>query len=133
MRTCLFRALVCCATALWAGGVAAQLPQPNAQVSIGADRQVYYSLKNGEVKSGPRASWDLAFQIGNVPSTILANFERWTIYKTSQTPQQWDTPVDTVGLFVPANVLYNSAEDWFMGAFSRLIDPNNPFDPGWGL
>ncbi len=110
----------------------AQLPAPNTEVSIGTDKQVYYSLKNGKVKESVRASWDLAFQIGNVPSTIMANFERWTIYKTSQTPAQWDSPLDTAGIFVNANILHNSAQDWYMGAFSRTLNPDDPFDPGWG-
>jgi hypothetical protein len=118
---------------LWAAPcVQAQLPTPNAEVSIGTDKQVYYSLKNGNVKESVRASWDLAFQIGNVPSTVLANVERWTIYKTTQTPANWDTPLDTAGLFVPANILRNSESDWYMGAFSRLLNPADPFDPGWG-
>lgn len=110
----------------------AQLPAPNSDVSIGADKQVFYSLKNGSVKETVRASWDLAFQIGNAPSSVLANFERWTIYKTSQTPQQWDAPLDTAGVFTNANILRNSAEDWYFGAFSRTLNPADPFDPGWG-
>jgi len=97
----------------------------------GYANEVFYSLKNGEVKSSPRSDWDLAFSTDPMSSTILVNegygIELYTYPLGDK--DDWDnvnvTDIENWPL------MYNSDTSWFYGAFDRN-DLGHP-DYGWGV
>jgi hypothetical protein len=97
----------------------------------GYANEVFYSLKNGEVKSSPRSAWDLAFSTDPMTSTILVNegygIELYTYPLGDK--DDWDnvdvTDIDNWPL------MYNSDTSWYYGAFDRN-DLGHP-DYGWGV
>lgn len=107
--------------------------QVEHQVSVGAGyaNEVFFSLKNGVVKTTPRNSWDIAFYAKAVSAGIITNsgagVELFSYPKAANVG--WDS-FDTTGMisWVP---LYNDVSDWEEGAFNRnaLGHP----DYGWGV
>lgn len=93
--------------------------------------EVFYSLKNGVVKTSPRSSWDIAFSTDPMSSTILVNegygVELYTYPSGDQ--GDWDA-VDTTGI-ADWPIMYNSDTSWYYGAFDRN-DTGHP-DYGWGV
>jgi hypothetical protein len=91
---------------------------------------IYYSMQNGEVHSVDRTNWDIAFHTHIWSSEILVNDGKGAELRTypySDTTG-WNA-IDTTGL---SNwpVLYNDANNWLNGAFSRS-SKGHP-DYGWG-
>ena len=114
-------------------------PAVNAQVVLKNDsvtmgqlyaNEIYYSLKNGEVYSYARNSWDIAFRAKIMSSSIITNdgtsVVLWS-YPKSDT-SGWAT-VDTSGLNNWTK-MFNDPTDWENGAFSRNAQ-GHP-DYGWG-
>lgn len=102
-------------------------------ISMGAGYadDVYYSLKNGIVKTTPRAGWDIAFSTDPRSSTVLINegfgVELYT-YPNGDL-DSWDN-IDTSDLLQwPA--MFNADTSWMYGAFDRntTVYP----DYGWGV
>ncbi len=102
-------------------------------VSMGAGyaNDVYYSMENGEVHSVVRTNWDLGFYTNSYSDCIITNdgngIALYT-YGNSDTTG-WNT-IDTTGLS-GWRVLYNSLEDWEVGAFNQNAK-GHP-DYGWGI
>ncbi len=96
----------------------------------GYANEVYYSMKNGVVQSGPRATWDIAFRTMKLSSSILTNDGAGVVLYTYPKADTtgWAT-MDTAGLssWTP---MYNDPTNWENGAFSRnaTVHP----DYGWG-
>lgn len=93
--------------------------------------EVYYSMANGEVASGPRNLWDIAFRTAKVSSSIMINEGAGVmLYTYPKSDTSGWAAVDTLGLstWTP---MYNSFDDWENGAFSRNAK-NHP-DYGWAL
>lgn len=106
----------------------------NDVVSLGAGyaNQVWYSLENDEQGSSPKDNWDLAFGVSPQGSTIHINASVGTqlwVYPNGDTAD-WAT-VDTAGIGGWTS-LSNSDTSWSYGAFDMTINPNDPFDLGWG-
>jgi hypothetical protein len=97
----------------------------------GYANDVYYSFKNGEVKSIERATWDIAFGTSKLSSSILINggsgVELYT-YPNGDTAD-WNSAIDTAG-FTTWSMMNNSEDNWEEGAFSAHAT-NHP-DYGWG-
>lgn len=92
---------------------------------------VYYSFENGDVLSVERANWDIAFYTNQISDGIITNDGagiKLYLYENGDTTD-WNA-IDTIGLS-SWPVLYNSVEDWEVGAFNRnaLGHP----DYGWGV
>ncbi|PIF06235.1 MAG: hypothetical protein CSA36_02635 [Draconibacterium sp.] len=94
--------------------------------------EVYYSLEDGTLKTAPRNSWDIAFAANKMSVSVLANngtevmVYTWPMGKISD----WET-VDTTGMaWTP---MYNSIENWELGAFNANAQQGNMFDFGWGI
>ena len=107
--------------------------QETVEVVTGAGyvNEVHYSFEGGVVKSSPRTDWDIAFTTSQFDISILANngagVELYT-YPGGDT-SSWNS-IDTTGMVWTQ--MYNSIETWTEGAFVQNIDPNGPFDYGWG-
>ncbi len=95
-------------------------------------KDVFFSFRDGVVKSSDRASWDLAFSTEAFSAAVLLNngagAMAWAHPETDTT--QWSQPVDTTGLsaWTP---LFNSDTTWEEGAFNQQAS-GHP-DYGWGL
>jgi predicted lipoprotein with Yx(FWY)xxD motif len=98
-------------------------------MSAGYVNEVYYSLKNGVVQSGPRATWDIAFRTMKRSSSILTNDGSGVVLYTypKADTSGWST-MDTAGLstWTP---MFNDPTNWENGAFSRHAK-SHP-DYGW--
>ena len=106
--------------------------QVTETVSVGAGytNDVYYSLENDEVKTIDRASWDIAFQVSGMGSTIRTNGANDVVlygYEKGDT-SHWST-VDTAGIS-GWKKYYNSDTSWSKGAFSETAQ--GMMDLGWG-
>lgn len=113
-------------------GVSAQ-SQVNDSIAMNASyaQDVFYSFKNGEVLSTPRASWDIAFSTNAFSAAILANIGGGVdvfIHPSSDTTQ-WGS-LDTTGITTWTKV-YNADTTWEEGAFNQQA-AGHP-DYGWCL
>ncbi len=97
----------------------------------GYANDIYYSFENGEVTSVVRTNWDIGFYTSTWSAGIIINdgtgMELY-LYPKADT-SGWSS-VDTTGLST-WSVLYNSTEDWEIGAFNRN-ELGHP-DYGWGV
>jgi len=91
--------------------------------------EVYYSMANGTIQTGPRATWDIAFRTMKMSSSILTNDGSGVILYTypKADTSGWAT-MDTIGLST-WKPMYNDPTDWENGAFSRNAS-GHP-DYGW--
>lgn len=99
-------------------------------LSPGYVNEVYYSLSDGIVKTGPRSQWDIAFRTKKVSSSILTNDGAGVVlYTYPHADTTGWASVDTTGIgsWKP---MYNDPTDWENGAFSRNAT-GHP-DYGWG-
>ncbi len=98
----------------------------------GYANDVFYSFKNGEIKTVERATWDLAFSTKAFSASILVNHGSgamlW-VHPAADTTS-WSQPMDTMGLssWLP---IYNSDTSWEEGAFNAPAT-GHP-DYGWCL
>jgi hypothetical protein len=114
-------------------------PALNAQVILQSDsvtmgqyyaNEIYYSMKNGEIASFARNSWDIAFRTKIRSSSIITNdgtsVVLWSYPKADTSG--WAT-VDTSGLSTWTQ-MFNDPADWENGAFTR--NAQGYPDYGWG-
>jgi hypothetical protein len=113
---------------------AAVFAQTPVQVITGANynNEVYYSFENDTLAVESRGNWDIAFVTAKMSVSVLANNGSGLVLCTypKGTINDWAT-VDTTGMVW--NPLFNSIEDWEMGAFNAGTDTSNVFDYGWGV
>jgi len=100
----------------------------------GYANDVYYSLKNGVVKTEPRAEWDLAFATISKSVSILINSG------TKDSLFVWKG--GAIADFDKAAALDNKKNlatsfdslSWYnYSAFEQNVSPTNPYDQGWGI
>lgn len=127
-KNLLFAGLVLCGFATQAQ----TLVTDTVIMGTGYANQVWYSLSDDEAGSSAKNNWDLGFRIkGSMSSDILVN--------TSGSGAVWRYPkgdksswasVDTVGLSTwPKS--FNAEQEW-LGALGRYMNPSDPYDLGWG-
>ncbi len=123
--------------------------QANAQqwvadsVEMGASyaNDIFYSLKNGEVKDVPADNWHLGFQMtppgpyGNV--SVIANQVKggvsvYSLHLKASTNFTTLTAADTIGKTQAIHALNNADTSWNFGAFNRMNNPADQFDYSWG-
>ena len=90
---------------------------------------VFYALENGAVSSVVQSSWDLAFAVTPMGSTIRINGGSGCELMLYGGLETWDS-VDT-SMIGTLPKLYNDQSDWGVGAYSQGGD--GVFDIGWGL
>jgi len=106
--------------------------QVSDTVSTGSQNanDVYYSLKNGIVKTEPINNWDLAFEIAGFSASIRINHVKGIdVFQTHYPSAAWTT-MDTTQKNT-WKMMYNSQYVWTLGAFNRHTDGN--FNLGWGV
>ncbi len=111
------------------GHAMASVKSDSIVMSAGYVNEVYYSMKNGVVQTGPRATWDIAFRTQKRSSSILTNDGSGVVLYTypKADTSGWAT-VDTTGLSTWTR-MFNDPTDWENGAFSRNAK-GHP-DYGW--
>ena len=106
----------------------------NESLSMGAGyaNDVYYSLSNGVVAEVSRTSWDIAFSVGAMSSSIIINEGSGVVLKEFPTDEgwQWVDAIDTTG-FSNWDALYNGDKDWEDGAFGANATGED-LNYGWG-
>lgn len=114
-------------------GIYAQTVLQKDSVTMGPlyANEIYYSMKNGEVSSFARDSWDIAFRTMIRSSSIITNdgtgVVLWSYPKADTSG--WET-VDTSGLYSWTQ-MFNDPNDWEDGAFGR--NAKSFPDYGWGV
>lgn len=102
-------------------------------ISMGANygNDIFYNLKQGEVKSEPRTNWDIAFKTNGRSSSILINstagISLWEVPGNDTT--KWNN-LDTAGMKNNWGSLVNSDTTWSLSAFEQN-QTGHP-DYGWG-
>jgi hypothetical protein len=93
----------------------------------------FYSLQNDEQGTQPKDNWDIAIEMNDISSSILANTQKanFAAYKAPYSIANYGT-VDTAGIS-GWPMLYNSDSTWSIGAFNRGANPSNSYDLGWGV
>jgi len=95
----------------------------------GNSDMVFYSIENGAVSSINQSSWDLAFDVSPMGSTIRINGGSGCELFLYGGLETWEN-VDTSMIETIPN-LYNDQSNWGIGAYSQGGD--GMFDIGWGL
>lgn len=110
------------------------------QPSVGANyaQFAFYHLSDGHTQTFAHDSWDLAFQVSSMGVGIHIN---------EATPLSFGAPASPIALYVGDDALnpswsntdttgmtrlYNPEISWGTGAFNVPVNPQNPFDMGWG-
>ncbi len=115
-----------------AANTQAQVITDTVSTGAGYANQVWYNLEDGNETSAPRAEWDLAFAVPGFSTSIHANTASGVkVWAYPGTNAEWSA-VDTNGLSTWP-LLYNSETSWELGALDQNMDPNEPFDVGWGI
>jgi hypothetical protein len=126
------RTLLALSIAFAATGANAQV-QDTVQTKTSYTHQVYYSLANDEQKTVAIASWDLAFNLKDIESSVRANttagVQLWGYPKGDKTA--WAS-VDTTGMGNWEERVNNDVS-WSFGAMGDYIDPSNQWDVDWGI
>jgi hypothetical protein len=119
--------------------LSAQIITDSIRTQASYANDVYYSLKNGEVKAVANNEWQLAFKIGVGGMAIRSNATTGssgigsvTVYeKPGKDTTQWGS-FDTTG-FSTWTLLNNTDSSWDLGAFNVNKDVANLIDFSWGL
>jgi len=111
-------------------------------MGAGTANDVYYSLKNGVVKTVSNKNWHLAFSVmrsqfpGN-PSTGVAvrlnsagNNMKLVRLPATQNPANWRN-IDTTGMYALPELI-DSDSTWFSTAFTKGYTPADQFNFIWG-
>ncbi len=106
------------------------------QTGAAYSNDVYYSFKNGVVKSAANNEWQLALSIGAFNVAVRTNVTTSSsgdgsvvIYEQpSKDTTKWNN-FDTTG-YKTWEVLENSDENWELGALN--VNSSGQFDYGWG-
>lgn len=90
---------------------------------------VFYSMENGTVSSVVQSSWDIAFEVTPMGSTIRINGGSGCELMLYGGIETWDNIDASIIETLPK--LYNDQSNWGLGAYSQGGD--GVFDIGWGL
>ncbi len=110
-------------------GSAQSIMYDEVSMNPGNTDMVFYSMENGAVSSVVQSSWDIAFEVTPMGSTIRINGGsgcELMMYGGSET---WDNIDASVIETLPK--IYNDPSNWALGAYSQGGD--GVFDIGWGL
>lgn len=106
----------------------------------GYANDIYYSLRNGIVKTQANTDWHLGFQMtppgpyGNVSAIanhVQGGVKVYSLHLQASTKFSTLTAADTAGR--TGTPLYNSDTSWNYGAFNQMGNPQNLLDYSWGV
>ncbi|HLV41425.1 MAG TPA: T9SS type A sorting domain-containing protein [Brumimicrobium sp.] len=127
-KTILFTALLLTGSQL----LNAQAVTETVSIGAGYTNETWYSLETGDQNSRIAADWDLSFDLTGIGTSIRTNSGNGILLYTypNGAVSDWST-VDTTGI-TSWNEMYNADTSWRIGALDQNINPNDPFDVGWG-
>lgn len=111
----------------------AQMTSETVSIGAGYANETWYSLENGDQGSKLANAWDLSFDLSGFGTSIRANNGNGVLiypYPNGDITD-WNN-VDTTGL-IGWTPNYNDETTWFNGALDKNVNPNDPFDVGWGI
>lgn len=124
--------------ALFSQVLSAQIITDSIRTQAAYANDVYYSFKNGEVKSASSSEWQLAFRIGGGLSirsntvTATSGIGSVTVYeKPGKDTTQWAS-FDTTGM-ASWQMLDNTDTTWEAGAFNVNKQAGSLLDFSWGM
>ena len=98
----------------------------------GYENMVFYSMDSGVVGEEIMASWDLAFDVRSMGSSVRINGGQGTVLYNAGDLDEWDNIDDTfIDMTAKLSQLRNDNSSWSSGAFSQEGD--GMFDLGWGI
>ena len=131
MKRVYYIVLVAFYAAMFNSNAIGQVQADSVEMGPGYANDIYYSIENGFVSSVDRKDWDLGFYTSPWSAGIITNDGNGVelyVYPNADT-SGWAS-IDTAGLSTWA-VLYNSVEEWEVGAFN-VYEKGHP-DYGWGV
>src|SRR5690554_306563 len=111
----------------------AQMTSETVSIGSGYTNETWYSLENGDQGSKLANAWDLSFDVSGFGTSIRANNGNGVLiypYPNGDITN-WNN-VDTTGL-IGWTPNYNDETTWINGALDKNVNPNDPFDVGWGI
>ena len=109
--------------------VAQDIVYDEISMNPGNTDMVFYAMENGTVSSVPQSSWDIAFEVTPMGSTIRINGGSGCELMLYGGLETWDNIDASVIETLPK--VYNDPSNWELGAYSQGGD--GVFDIGWGL
>jgi len=109
--------------------VAQDIVYDEITMSPGNTDMVFYDMENGTVSSVLQSSWDIAFEVTPMGSTIRINGGSGCELMLYGGIETWDNIDASIIETLPK--LYNDQSNWGLGAYSQGGD--GVFDIGWGL
>ncbi|MEM7660161.1 MAG: T9SS type A sorting domain-containing protein [Bacteroidota bacterium] len=110
------------------------MAQDTLTVSVlpGYTHDAYFSFENGVVAQVPADNWDIAFEMQGFSASVRINTQKGVELRAfpNAGAADWAT-VDTAGMNA-WEILYDSDTSWNLSSFTRIADPTDPFDLGWG-
>jgi hypothetical protein len=98
----------------------------------GYENMVFYSMDSGVVGEEIMASWDLAFDVRSMGSSVRINGGQGTVLYNAGDLDEWENIDDTfIDMTAKLSQLRNDNSAWSSGAFSQGGD--DMFDLGWGI
>lgn len=115
--------------------------QEYAQASFGPNysEQAFFRFSDLSSDNIANESWDIAFSVEGAFSVGVHLNEAVPSSFTGEAPylELYLAPVasmeEAIDLEMLTDTLYNPETDWDSGAVNSTVDPENPFDMGWGL
>lgn len=101
-------------------------------IAMGANQiyDVFYSFTGGEVLKLERSKWDIALSANPQSATVRINDGAGIKLYSAGGINDWANISEAA--VTPENQLFNSASDWYTGAFNANIDLSDWTNVGWG-
>ncbi|MEM9935303.1 MAG: hypothetical protein AAF824_16890, partial [Bacteroidota bacterium] len=102
----------------------------------GYGNQVFYSLSTGESVTYPLTTWDVAFSVDRFDASVFVN-EAVNNSRSNPIPEveaffTVATDFETADTMDIIERIFNPEVSWSQGAFNAMLNPEDPFDLGWG-
>lgn len=92
-------------------------------------KDVWYSLVNGQVKEQAAFDWDISFGTGDRTASVSTNDAKGIeLYYAGE---DYNEPLDLLQMGDWTRYI-NSDSTWNLGALNQKVNPQDPFDFGWG-
>ncbi|MBN30386.1 MAG: hypothetical protein CL845_00090, partial [Crocinitomicaceae bacterium] len=112
--------------------IAQDITYDEFSMNAGYENMVFYSMDSGVVGEEIMASWDLAFDVRSMGSSVRINGGQGTVLYNAGDLDAWDTIDDSfIEMAADLPQLRNDNISWSSGAFSQGGD--GMFDLGWGV
>ncbi|MAN26705.1 MULTISPECIES: T9SS type A sorting domain-containing protein [Mesonia] len=109
--------------------------QTQVDLSMGAgyENEVFYDFSSNNSQTFTASDWEIAFLRTSATNMAIRINDGIGIqvFEASNSENDWETiDVANEANWTP---LYNSDQDWFVGAFDNASETSSPFGYGWGV